>query len=201
VTGVVPARIASIAGDLKARRISQTPDGIWTATLTLDGVWPIPAGRATLGKGSSCIVGSDVSISCAEVELTRRARTGAWEGGWLNPSWINDPRLPEPWRDALISTSEAERLITTEFGEGSLPMEGAPDLLLAKDGVVVWVECKRSVESFFDNECRRRVWGDSIRASQAHWISASLAAGIPGEAILSINWSRRDMSHCGQSLA
>lgn len=192
---MIPRRLAALAEDLSLSGLSDTGSG-WTAISELAGCWPIPSPETSFGKRSSCVVGQSVPVSCAEVEFTLRAREQRWAGGWVN-TYGEDRRIPRPWREAIISQAEGLRLLAVEFPAAHLLESGFPDLLLTRDGAVVGVECKRLRGPYFDSDCQRKVSrGDTQRQTQAAWTASARRAGIPGDALLTIWWTRRDIAPC-----
>jgi hypothetical protein len=193
---VHPSRLVSLAEAIGARVSNE--EGEWIARLQLTGCWPIPPRDETFGKGSSCIVGTDVPISCAEVELTNRARRAGWEGGWISAFNPFDRRFPADWRPALINEPEARSLLGQEFPSVAVRVSGIPDLVLARGGSVVAAECKRVRGAYRDNDCARKSGGDSFKRTQTDWASEVIAAGISRDALLTVWWDRADASPCAQ---
>src|SRR4051794_38807307 len=107
-----------------------TWDDGWIARTQLTGCWPVPAGDDSFGKGSSCIVGTELPVSCAEVEFTCRARVAGFTGGWMNGYNPSDRRFPSGWRQAVVPPSRAHELIRSAYPGLSLPTSGMPDLIL-----------------------------------------------------------------------
>jgi len=190
-----PSRLAALAEDLGLSDLSGS-DAEWTAIAELSGCWPIPSPEVSFGKGSSCVVGQSIPISCAEVEFTLRARGQGRTGGWVN-TYGEDRRIPSPWREAIISQAECVRLVAVEFPTIRLPASGFPDLVLTRDRAVVGAECKRSRGPYFDSDCQRKTFrGDTRRQSQDAWTATARRAGIPSDALLTIWWTRRDIAPC-----
>jgi hypothetical protein len=189
----VPDRLAAFGQALGAAIMALGPD--WIATLELQGCWPVPDGGATFGKGSSCIVGFDLPISCAEVELTGRARRAGWKGGWVS-TFNPDARFPSAWRSALISQWDADQLIAAEFPRAAGAVAGVPDLIFLRDGLLVAAECKRRRGRYRNNQCEWRTGGDTFKQSQERWWADATVAGVPAEALLSIWWDRIDSADC-----
>ena len=118
-------------------------------------------------------------------------------GGWVN-TYGEDRRIPRMWRAAIISRADCARLLAVEFPGVHLPNSGFPDLLLTRDGAVVAVECKRSRGRYFDSDCRRKTFrGDPRRQTQEAWTAVARRAGIPGDVLLTVWWTRRDIAPCG----
>src|SRR5450759_1354440 len=74
----------------------------WTAARAFKACWPVPDGSVSFGKGSRCIIGEGIAVSCAEVELALAAKNAGWEGGWVR-GYAPDSRFPGAWRRAAIS--------------------------------------------------------------------------------------------------
>ena len=169
-------------------------EGVWVASVDLPGCWPIPDGSVTFGKGSSCVVGETIAVSCAEVELTLRARRAGWTGGWVS-TFRPDSRFPSAWREALIDESTARRLLAAEL-PGRITSSGMPDLIFSKDGQVVTAECKRLRGRYRGNDCAWRSGGDAFKPNQERWATEALNAGLPPDAIVQVWWTRVDQSRC-----
>lgn len=191
---VVPDRLLAFAEAIGAL-ISDSPTG-WSANLDLVGCWPIPPGAVSFGKGSSCVVGAEIAVSCTEVELTVRARNAGWEGGWIS-TFNPDSRFPSGWRRALISKTEAIRILRSEFPRATEATAGIPDLVFKSDGRVVAAECKRLRGRYRNNDCEWRTGGDAFRPSQDSWAAAAIANGVSSEALLAVWWNRVDAANCG----
>lgn len=191
---MIPPRLSAFAEAIGAQ-VADTRAG-WTTTLELVGCWPIPAGSVSFGKGSSCVVGARLPISCAEVELTSRARDNGWTGGWMNGYNPSDRRIPLDWKQSIITEQEARRIIATEFPRAAFTKSGIPDLIFVRDGVVVAAECKRLRGKFRNNDCEWKTYGDTFRLNQEKWATDAIAAGISRDAILAIWWNRVDASSC-----
>ena len=192
----VPRRLAALAEDLGLSDVSFTDSG-WTAVAELTGSWPIPSPEVLFGKGSSCVVGQSIPVSCAEVEFTLRARDRQWTGGWVN-TYGEDRRIPRSWREAIISKADCSRLLAVEFPAVHLSSSGFPDVLLARDGAVVGAECKRSRGLYLDSGCQRKMFkGDARKQTQDAWTASARRAGVTVDALLTIWWTRRDIAPCG----
>lgn len=193
----IPRRLAALTEDLGLSDLSRTDSG-WTAVAELPGCWPIPFGEVSFGKGSSCVVGQSIPVSCAEVEFTLRARGQRWTGGWVN-TYGEDRRIPRPWWEAIITRADCSGLLAVEFPAVHLPDSGFPDLLITRNGAVVGAECKRARGSYLDNDCQRRTFkGDTRRPTQDAWTTSALRAGIPLDALLTIWWTRQDIAPCDE---
>lgn len=190
----VPPRLIAFADAIGARL--ELSSAGWTAELAFTGCWPIPSRDVSFGKGSSCIIGIDVPVSCAEVELTTRARSAGWVGGWMSGYNPADRRFPGAWRNALITEPMARQLVATEFPRVNFPRSGIPDLIVARHGLVVAAECKRRSGHYFDNDCVTKPGGDALRPSQQQWTSDALMAGIPSDVLVTVWWQRLEASPC-----
>lgn len=188
----IPARLLAFGAALGSTIADE--GGVWVARLELDGCWPIPDREVSFGKGTSCVVGEKIPVSCAEVELTLRARNAGWEGGWIS-TFNPDRRFPRSWREALISEAVARRLLSTEY-QVVFSTSGIPDLVFTKDGAVVAAECNRLRGKHRNNDCEWRTGGDTFKPNQEKWASDAVAAGLPNEAIVHVWWNRVDKSTC-----
>lgn len=194
----LPGRLVDLADALGLTDLR--PDGKgWRASVKFDSVWPIPLIRTNFGKRASCIVGSRFPVSCAEVELTIRSQNAHWEGGWFRDAYRTNASFPRDWADYTIDRTERDALLAEEFPRAAeLPAEGTPDLVLARSGKVVTVECKREEGWYLNNDCeRKKLSPDGERDSQRAWLQMARRRAVPAEALLTVWWIRRDMALCG----
>jgi hypothetical protein len=174
-------------------------DDGWVVRPQFAGAWPIPSPDRSFGKRSSCIVGSALDVSCAEVEIALRGRDAGFRGGWMNGYNPSDRRFPEAWREAVITRSEAEALIASVYPGRRLQSAGMPDLVLVRDGGLVAAECKRLRGYHYDNDCVRKPGGDRFNANQQAWARAAAQAGISVDSLVSVWWTRVDRSPCASA--
>ena len=200
---IVPERLVALTPVLGLSDITESLDlernpprrSGWTAARVFTACWPIPDGSVSFGKGSSCVVGEDIGVSCVEVELALAARNAGWEGGWVR-GYALDSRFPATWRRAVISRRDACSLLSREFNASRFAEDdGFPDLVLALGSTVVRAECKRLRDRWWDNTGAWKVFGgDSPTQSQIIWNTMTRRAKASPDGNLTIAWTRLDAS-------
>jgi len=183
----VSERLEALCESLGLTALTQKADATgWTAKLQLTGCWPIPTKEVSFGKCSSCVIGEEIPVSCSEVELTLRARRRSWVGGWVN-TYGEDLRIPSAWRGAIIPPTQARQLLAREFDPAGLPAAGFPDLVLARDGMTVLLECERERGRYRAGDCSWKVGA----------IGSELPRSIGARPPSRRGWSPKPFSRCG----
>ncbi len=206
-----PSALVALAIELGAaqpRRVRHgfgVPRGEWTINLGFLGYYPIPPVEASFGKRSSSLLSTRRTISCTEVELTKRLRRHGWAGGWVN-SYERTSRnrtLPEVWRRWMITPNEAERLFRSEYpiiatvlarafksNEG-----GTPDVVVSRGTNVLAIECKRLRDRYLANDGTWKTYaGDRSRQTQTAWLGEARGHGFRDASFLVLDWCRSDPS-------
>ena len=192
----VPDGLRELARLLRIEITSWTESG-WVATGEFDGLWPPPGRETHFGKGSSCVIGDTIPVSCTELELALRARP-EWSGGWVRDTYRPDRRFPNAWRAAHISGAEAAELIARRFPNAQVStVSGIPDVVLARRRTVYLIECKRLPGRYRDADCTWKPYkGDGPQATQLAWAHAAREGGIEPSSLVTLWWTRRDIARC-----
>jgi hypothetical protein len=137
---------------------------------------PKPGWAETYGKTQ---IVSGTAWSVAEIELARRLREAGWQAGWMD-TFGSAPRV---WREWLVAQSDLPKSVRDALEDIGSALgtadAGWPDLVAwrgSRLGASVFVEYKGP--------------SDRIRAGQAAWYRAALAAGVSRDQFAVVRWPR-----------